>query len=424
MVTGIVIARQLGPELRGEYGLVILAVNLLALGHLGLGPAITYFTGKNKLDRGKILTFTIGSSLFLGTVFATIFYFVYPHIPEIWTDIPRPIILIGLVSVPFYFLTNFFTSFLMGLLKVKQYNIVSIIRGVSRLLLVVILIWIFKGKVIETTISFTSAIIIACMLGLFLFTRDIKPARITEPSFIKPFLSYGFKVYIIIVFHFLNYRLDIFLIKHFLTTSDVGFYQIAVGISESLWYIPTALNYVLLPTLLIMREGSSKFTAKVCRNSFVVMLILAIVLILTGKFFIILLYGEEYTPSAFALYSIMWGIVVTALYKVIFADFSARRRLGVPILGSIIGVLVNLAANLYMIPRYGIVGAGISTSLSYSVLTFILIGCFMRHHKMRLRELIIPNREDLESYREGLKSLRAFLQVAGKKGKGDKPPTV
>jgi hypothetical protein len=70
MATGIVIARQLGPELRGYYGLVIYAVNLIHLGHLGLGPSITYHTGRNEKQRGKILTFTVSSAFLLGTTLA------------------------------------------------------------------------------------------------------------------------------------------------------------------------------------------------------------------------------------------------------------------------------------------------------------------------------------------------------------------
>ena len=227
---------------------------------------------------------------------------------------------------------------------------------------------------------------------------------------------YGLKAYVVIIFHFLNYRFDIFLIKYFLTNSDVAFYQIAAGMAERMWYIPNALNFVLLPTLLSMDKESTAFTAKVCRNGFFVMILLAVAVLFSAKYAILLLYGEEYAPVTYALYSILWGITVTSLYKVIFAHFAAKNRLGITILAATFSLVVNLGMNIYMIPRFGIVGAGISTSLSQSVLTGILIWFFLRYEKIRLREILIPNREDFVSYRVAIKKvLRRVRLVRGER---------
>lgn len=405
MITGILIARSLGPELRGQYGLVIYAVGLISLGHFGLAPAITYYTGKRELDKSKILTFVLVSAFALGITFSAIFYFVYPRIPGIWTGIPRLTMIIGLTAVPFTLLINFFNGFLMGQLKVRQQNIVNLLRGILYLLFIIALVLAMRGKVLAAIVSYTSAIVAAAILGLLLFTGKTKPARTIELSFAKPFFNYGIKAYLVIVFTFLNYRLDILLVKHFLTNSDVAFYQIAVNAAERLWYIPNALKNVLLPTLLMMNRGSAEFTAKVCRNSLLIMSILSLVLLFFGKFFVVFLYGQEYYRVAHALYSILWGITITTLFKVLSADFAARRQLGILGFAAGTGVAVNVVANLYLIPRFGIVGAGVATSLSYTILSIILVIFFVRQRKVKVREILFPIRDDFSSYREVFKKL-------------------
>lgn len=401
-MTGIIIARSLGPELRGQYGLVIYAASLVSLANFGLAPAITYYTGKKELDRSKILTFVITSALVIGIAFSTMFYFIYPHIPGIWTGIPRFTMIIVLLAIPFAFLINFFNGFLIGQLKVRQHNIINLLRGLFYLLLIITLLLVMKGKVRSAITSYTSGIVIAAVIGLLLFRGGIKPSPI-DISFAKPFFSYGIRAYLVLVFTFLNYRLDILLVKHFLTDSDVAFYQIAVNAAERLWYIPNALNHILLPTLLMMERGSAEFTAKVCRNSLMIMTVLSLLLLFAGKYFIVLLYGEEYYRVAHALYSILWGITITTLFKVLSADFASRRQLGIIGFAAGTGVVVNVAANIYLIPRFGIVGAGVATSLSYTVLSIILIIFFVRLRKVKVRDILFPVREDFASYREAIR---------------------
>ena len=131
------------------------------------------------------------------------------------------------------------------------------------------------------------------------------------------------------------------------------------------------------------------------------MIVLGIAILLTAKPLIILMYGKEYGAVAPALYSILWGIVIFPNYKFLTVDFSAKNRLGLSVAASLIGIFVNLAANIYMIPRYGIIGAGISTSLSYTILSIILVVIFKREKNLPLRDLFIPKREEFIGYRDG-----------------------
>jgi len=410
MAAGIIVARRLGPNLRGYFGLAVFSVSLLmSFGQLGIGTAVAYFSGKQKYPRSQILGFLIISSFTVGILLAVSFFFLYPDIPGKWANLDRRIMLIALIATPFFFLQNFTSRFLLSMLKVKQSNIANLIRTILYLIMVIILLWWLKGKLLASIICYTMSIVIASVVSVLVFTRDIKPSFHIEKNLVKDAFSYGIKAYLINIFNFLNFRLDIFLIQRFLSTSELSFYQIAVNISERLWYIPHALSTVLFPTLLAQKEVSSRLTERICRHNLFVMFMLAVPIVFLAKFAIGLFYGKPYLPTAPALYSVITGIIVYPIFQFLSVDFAARNRLGIGIMASSIGIVVNLFLNLKLIPIYGIVGAGIATSISYTLMAAILVIIYSRINKIPYRNLVIMKREDFNDYRGLISKIKGKL---------------
>ena len=400
MAAGIIVARELGPELRGYFGLIYFSTNLLfSFGHLGIGTSITYFSGRNEELRQKIFAFLIISSLLIGTLLALVFFAVYLRLPGKWSYIDEKTMLIGLAVTPFLFLQDFVARFLLSMLKVKQRNILNLTRSSLYLLLIIIFIIILHGRLLSTVLSFTVSMSITSLFASLSIARKIKPDFNIGSDLIRKILKYGFKAYLIDVLNFLNYRIDIILIQHFLPINQLSFYQMAVNISERLWYIPQSVSLTLFPTLLSQKEQNSGLTEKVCKHNLFIMAIMAIPIALFGKFAIGLLYGQAYLPAAPALYAVLIGIVIYPVFKLLSIDLAANNRLGVSIFASAVGVAINVISNIYLIPRYGIVGAGVATSISYSVMTVILVFIYVRLNKISPKNLFILRKEDWTDYR-------------------------
>lgn len=399
----IMIARRLGPELRGYYGLVIMAASLVgAFGHFGIGAAIAYHTGKKSYQNREILSFVVTVALSLGTAFAVLLFLIYPSIPRIWSEIPRNVMLVGIISVPFAFLYNFLQRFLLAMLRVKQSNFSQLFLSIFQFLLVLVVIWILGGGLMEAVACYTISLLITSILSLSVFTRDIRPFARIKPSMFGPFVKYGFQVYLVFVFNYLNHRFDLILIKHFLTASDLSFYQIPVNICERMWQIPAAMVSVLFPTLLAMKRGSGEFTAKVSRSNFALMLVLGAVITASAGFFVPILYGREYLPMLPAFYSVIWGVVISPVAKFLGVYFASRKQISINIYASLAGFACNIVLNLLMIPRIGIVGAGIATSISNTVWALILVWHFTRQEKMGLQDILILKKGDIREIRDRL----------------------
>lgn len=396
MGTSIIIARRLGPELRGYYGLVLMAASLVAaFGHFGVGAAISYHTGKKSFPPGEILSFVVAGSLALGTALAAIFFLAYPVIPRVWSEIPRNVMLVGLLAVPFTFLINFLQRFLLALLRVKQSNITRLLNSVIYFLFILVVIWILGGGLLEVVVCYSISIMLSSIISLSVFTRDIRPFGRIKPSMFGPFVKYGFQVYLVFVFNYLNHRFDIILIKHFMTASDVSFYQIPVNICERMWQIPNAMASILFPTLLAMNRGSGGFTAKVSRSNFAIMLILGAAITAAAGYFVPILYGREYLPMLPAFYSVIWGVVISPVAIFLGVYFASRKQISKNIIASLAGFTCNIVLNLIMIPRMGIVGAGIATSISNTVWALILAWYFTRQENISLHDVFVLKKGDI-----------------------------
>jgi len=145
------------------------------------------------------------------------------------------------------------------------------------------------------------------------------------------------------------------------------------------------------------------------------MVILAVIAIFITRPVVIMLYGVEYEAVAYGIYSLLWGIVIFPFYRFLASYFASEKRLEIGIFASIVGIIANIIANVLLIPRYGILGAGAASSISYSVLSIILLLFFRAHTKIRLREILIPNREDFRMY--GRKTKKTYQWLRNRTGK-------
>jgi O-antigen/teichoic acid export membrane protein len=74
---------------------------------------------------------------------------------------------------------------------------------------------------------------------------------------------------------------------------------------------------------------------------------------------------------------------------------SGRGRPGTTTLVLGAGLVVNVAANLVLVPQLGINGAALASSISYSVTAVLTLAVFLRVSGRGLRETLILRRSDV-----------------------------
>ncbi|MGH7393406.1 MAG: polysaccharide biosynthesis C-terminal domain-containing protein, partial [Candidatus Rokuibacteriota bacterium] len=91
------------------------------------------------------------------------------------------------------------------------------------------------------------------------------------------------------------------------------------------------------------------------------------------------------------------GIFTLSIGKVLVAELLAREKPSYASWATAIATVVNVAGTLTLVPRLGIAGAAISSSIAYSVLSVIVTWCYLRETGVAWSRLV-PRRSDFLAY--------------------------
>jgi O-antigen/teichoic acid export membrane protein len=180
--------------------------------------------------------------------------------------------------------------------------------------------------------------------------------------------------------------------------TSVGYYVVAASVAELIWYLPNAFGFVLFPkTASSDPEEARRFTPKVARLSVFITAVAAFGLFLVSRVLITVLYTEEYLPSLYPLWILLPGAVVLSYSKVLFADLGGRGKPYYGTFASLISLGVTLGLDLLLIPRWGIVGAALASSLAYATNATAALVFYTRLTSNKLSDVLLIQKSDIDS---------------------------
>lgn len=401
----IITARVLGPEGKGQLTLILLIPMLsITFGRMGIGHAVNYYASRTSSTKLIVNSFVLSILLSILLVALTL-PVAYALKDVFFKTINEKLIVLISFFIPFYIFNNHFISLLQGLYKINIRNLLLVSQPMLNLLLLIILITILKlglnGAVIASIIALLFAVFLS---GIFLL-KEIKVKEISlDFSLMRQLLTFGFKSHIGNILKDLSYRSDILIISYFLPAAFVGYYVIAVTIAEIIWKIPDAVGSVLLPHVAQMDNNSAKtFTPVVSRVVLVPVTIACLMIFLFGKNIITLAFGQEFLPSSSVLVILLPGILSFALWKILANDLIAQ---GYPVrysLTSGIALVTMIVLDLLLIPKFGINGAAVASTVSYIAAAASIIFIYTRITGNSFKDLLIPVRSDFSFYKNYLR---------------------
>jgi len=379
----IVIARLLGPTGNGLYALAMLLPTMLATFlNFGIAPANVYFVGRREVSLRTAFRATMFLWVTLSAFGCVLAAIIIEFAHDAWFHgVPTPLLWLAVVSFPVTMLLSLIAGLLQAIEDFSAYNRVMLAAPLATFVLSLIAVWVLRLGVVGALV----AAVIGSASGLSAAYAVLKPRVDIEPrtpgSYGRRCLSYGWKAQLSNVLSFFNYRADVLLLNYFLNPAAAGIYMIAVKIAEQLWLIPGAVNTVILPRLSAMHREEEKrrfLTPFIARWLLVLSACGAVVLVAVGKPLIGILFGRAYAAAAPALLWLLPGVVLGGSAKVLANDIAARGRPDVNLIVAALVVAVNISGNIVLIPKYGIVGASMATTLSYGLHSIITLAIYSR----------------------------------------------
>lgn len=386
--TGIVIARALGPEGRGTLAVMVSISTIgMQFGNLGLHAANTYHVAKD----GSLLGTLLGNSLLAAAVLGGLVSVGILSVLVLWPGAPlrSALLALPLVAVPLGLAAMHGKNLLLGIQQVHRYNQLEVIQGVLRLGLVGTLV--IVGTASAGAVYGIDMIMLAVGLGAAMVS--LRPHMLSSIrcslSLLHQCLGYAWKAYLSSVFSILIRRVDILMVSHYLGSAETGHYAIAVNYIAMMSLFPEVVGTIAFPKLCEMRSWQERmrFTNRATVLVLGVMIPLVVVAVLTAEWLIGLLYGESFVPAAGPLVWFLPGVLVLSV------EVMYRRILiseGYPVVivwGWAAAFLFNILLNTLLIPRQGLNGAAVASSVAYLVVSAatVLLYALRPHARMKGR---------------------------------------
>jgi O-antigen/teichoic acid export membrane protein len=381
----VVITRSLGP---GSYGIYVLAASILAIpgaiARLGIPSAMIKFVSQyramNDIPRlkgtifwgfGLVLVFSIVLCLGLFSLSHFLNLRIF-HKPAL-----TPVLKIMVLSLPFSCLGTVIFASLQGAKLIKYRVLVNqVLVPLCRFCFVALSIAL-GYRLIAVAWSYLLAIVLGTMLGGFFLIKSFPEILQKGPTLYERRKITLFSLPLIFagVFHTILNRVNLLMVGHFLSATMVGIYATAQRLLPLMLIPLGAFNSIFAPIIsdLFTREKREDLENQFKTvTKWVSMTSLPIFTLLT--FFskqILSIFGPEFVAYSQVVIILCIGQMVNAATGSTGLMLTMTGRPHINLLNSALLCVTAIFLNIYMIPRYGIVGAALVSTFSISAIQLL-----------------------------------------------------
>lgn len=205
-------------------------------------------------------------------------------------------------------------------------------------------------------------------------------------------------------------RCDYWVVAQLLGAASVGQLSVAAGLAEWLWYVPTVANNVLFAAGAAATQAESeRATARATRLMTGMMIVVATTLALVGPLLIDVLYGGAYAAAPRLFLFVLPGAAAIAIHLVVDAYFAGRGFPVSAMTAASAAVAIKVILLYALVPRLGLVGAALASSIAYAILLGWKCVLLIRGSpQLTARSLLVMTRADLVA---AYAQVRTFARV-------------
>ncbi len=384
----IILARWLGAFDLGLYTMVITVQEIAVLvAGFGISVALTKYVAEYQDTKGRL--FQIVSSAFIisiifGLVAGILLYFLSETLAGIF-DMPQLAHLLRLLAValPFITLLEAELGLFTGLRTMKNYTYLIMMRSCLMILFTVTFVWLGFG-VEGTVFGIVISMVGGCIFGLYLSRKYL---RLTFQGFsqnAKELVLFGSQAFGANAVSLIANRADIIMIGYYLTATEVGYYGVAVTISMLFYIIPGAVQRISYPATTEYwykkdHQSLQEMIDKSMKYSACILLPLGLGFGFFAREITTTVFGGEFIYASLPLSILLIARVIKgATVSPIGAVFSGRGRPDIGLRVDTLSTVLNIGLNIVLIPRFGIVGAAVATTISLLAGSAIFIALLPR----------------------------------------------
>lgn len=387
-VATVMIARALGPAGRGLYAYPVALFGIMvAFGHLGLETAQIYLAGQGQDLRRMWANATVVSMVAGALCCAALggIILVYPRVagglPLLWIAIPAGLVPVQLMTLYWASLLQIdgrlvATARASGFGAAVQAVAVVVLVSLHELtpFRVLVLLWPLNG----TTWLF---LLLACRRAGLVTVR-------LDRALLRRSVAFGMKAYGGQAFFYLVLRVDQALVRGYAGYRQLGLYALATTVAELLWLLTDPLAAALIPhQVRATLQQSKRLGFAMARRSLGISMIAAVAAWLAAPLAIRVVYGSAFVGAVPALRLLLPGVVGLAAARPLGAVMLKQGRVVLQTMLCFGALCLNVALNVALLPRIGILGASIASSVCYLALALAYASIARRRIRQPVQDI-------------------------------------
>ena len=365
LVTGIVVARALGPDGRGVIVALVTVTQLAGfLFSAGAAQSLSYFIARRPEDGPSLLTTWVLMLLPLTAIAIGIGELLLPTIfvsDEQAVELGRwfllTIVLVVGLELNYGLLLGTEDFFVYNALRLAQ----PLLTAVS-----FVALWATDALTVESAlIAATGASALVLALGLGRAGRRIGVGS-PAPRMGLAALWYGVRGQGATVAANVTARLDVAMLPAFVSTSSVGIYSVATSVSLIVYQLSNTFAGLVLPAAARDPERRSIKVVGSLWGSLLLAGLLALVLLVFARPLLALVYGDAFGDAAESLVLLLPGAVLFAGAAILSAGLYAAGRPFTATLAQLLGTAVTVVGLFAFLRSGGITAAALVSTASYA----------------------------------------------------------
>jgi O-antigen/teichoic acid export membrane protein len=395
----IILARTLGPSGRGAVAICVLMGSVFALLLSGgVWAANVYFIRTDKtctrtLIANSALYVCIASVLALGLYWLTDLLLCNSALK----GIPKNTIALSYFIVPLSIGGTLLLHVLLGAGRVYLANLAVISQQLAYVLGMCGIVVLGFMNTSTAMISYLFCLAVNVVFVVITLRGDFTLRNALDIGILRDSVVYGIPVQIGTLLQFLSGRIDFFLVSAFLDLTNAGLYAVAVPIAETMLYVPNAVAFALLaPSGASSEPSSAELAAKTARYVLLIGLVNALLITVSGQTIIEICFGPKFRSIFAPVIILLPGMLSLSVFRVLNSHAIVGGRTAMVAKASMAGFISLVSLDLLLIPRAGLIGAALASSISNSVASFVVIRGFCKVNLVNW-SCIFPRLVDLRS---------------------------
>jgi O-antigen/teichoic acid export membrane protein len=387
----IVISQYLGPEGKGEQGIIIATITfLLVFSNLVGGGTLVYLVPRYNIS------VLILPSYAWSLLISILAYWILLIFDIVNPDMALHISILSFVTA----CASIHSTLLIGRKMINSANLINLIQPVIIILSLLLFFLVLNTRTVEAYIyslyiSFSFSLLISLFYVIKTFEKITLQPFAEYLMIIRELFRLGFLNQMAHITQIMSFRLSYYFLEELHGEASVGIYSNGIQLMESIWLISKSISLVQYAQIANTEDKkySQMLSVNLLKAGSLMSLVFIIPLLVFPESFYLFLFGEGFAGLKQVIWILAPGVLIYNISIILGHYFSGTGKYYVNTIASSIGLVVSLGLYIVLIPEYAIAGAGIAASVSYAVTSAVVMAFFLRDARTSIHSFFLTSQD-------------------------------